>query len=131
MKKVLLTLIVLALICGGVGFYMFNKPLESINSMKTDFSMAASELLTAFEDDETQANVKYLDKVIEIKGNVSKVDNKDGVVTIYLEADNPISNVIFQLEDSETQIQKGQEITLKGICTGYLMDVVLVRASQA
>ena len=123
-----MTLLLMGIIGGSIGFYMFNKPLESIASMKSDYQMEASVLLAAFENDENIANGKYLDKVIEVKGQVEKVEEKDGNVTIYLDANNPLSNVIFQLEKSNSTMNKGDQVTLKGICTGYLMDVVMVRA---
>ena len=49
-------------------------------------------------------------------------------MSIYLDTSNDLSNIIFQLEKLDTSIEEGQEVTLKGICTGYLMDVVLVRS---
>lgn len=127
MKKILIAILSIGLIGVGIGLYLFNKPLESTKSMKAHFNMAASELLSAFESDENTANEKYLDKVIEVRGQVQKMDTKNGKTTIYLEANNPMSNIIFQLEQSNSKIEIGEHITLKGICTGYLMDVVLVR----
>jgi hypothetical protein len=128
MKKIIIALLLIATIGGGIGFYMFNKPLESMSSMKSHFKMEAASLLEAFENDENSANAKYLDKVIEVKGSVVKIEEKDGNSTIYMEASNPLSNVIFQLENSVSGIKEGDQVTLKGLCTGYLMDVVMVRA---
>ncbi len=127
-KKIIVGLVLAGLIGASLGYYLFNKPLESTESMKVDYKMLPSELLMAFESDETQANAKYLDKVIQVSGTVSKCETKDNKVTVYLDTDNPMSNIIFQLEKSTTEIKEGETITLKGICTGYLMDVVLVRA---
>lgn len=127
MKKILIALILIALIGGSVGYYMFTKPLATTDSMTADFTMSAADLLTVFEDDEAAANSKYLDKVITVQGQVEKVETEEGKVTIYLKTDNSMSNVIFQLEDSTTTINANEMVTLKGICTGYLMDVVMVR----
>lgn len=128
MRKIFIGLFLLVLIGGGVGLYMFNKPLESTMALKSDFTMKAADLLIAFESDETLANSKYLDKVIEVSGYVKKLNVDEGKTTVYLDSDNPMSNVIFQLEEFNTSIKEGEKITLKGVCTGYLMDVVLVRA---
>ena len=128
MKKVIYILLVLGILGGSIGFYFFNKPLDSISSMSTDYSLSSNELLTAFEDDETQANEKYLDKVIQVTGKVLKTETENGKTTIYLNTENELSNVIFQLEKDDPSIQAGQQVTMKGICTGYLMDVILVRA---
>ena len=128
MKKIIIALLLIGTIGGGIGLYMFNKPLESMSSMNSDFKMEASVLLEAFENDENSANAKYLDKVIEVKGSVEKIEEKEGNMTIYMDADNPLSNVIFQLENSVSNIKVSDHVTLKGVCTGYLMDVVMVRA---
>ena len=128
MKKILISIILLGIVGSAVGFYLFNKPLESTKILKTDFIINAVDLLNAFENDEMQANQKFLDKVIEVKGNIQKIEVKNSKTTVYLDADNLMSSVIFQLEDQASNLKKGQEVTLKGICTGYLMDVVLVRA---
>jgi hypothetical protein len=128
MKKALLVLLALGAIGAGIGFYMFNKPLTSTQSMKTDYNLQSDALLTAFEENEDEANAKYLDKVIEMTGTIDKVEIKDEKTSIYIATDNPLSSVIFQLEQPSEGLSKGQVVTLKGICTGYLMDVVLVRA---
>lgn len=127
MKKVLFTLASLGLVGLVISIYMFNKPVESVSTMKTNFSIHASELLMAFEENESTANTKYLDKVLEVKGIVDKAEKTDEKTTIYLTTSNPLSNIIFQLENSESTLEKGEEVTLKGICTGYLMDVVMIK----
>jgi len=126
-KKALFSLIVIGFIGGVIGLYMFNKPIKSTTNLKTDYSIDAEVLLNVFEEDENSANIKYLDKVIEVKGQVQKVEESDGKITVYLNTENLMSNIIFQLEDINEVINEGEEITLKGICTGYLMDVVFVR----
>ena len=128
MKKIVIAIGVLALFGAGVGYYMFNKPLESTKSMTAHYSLSAEDLLMAFEEDESAANTKYLDKVLEIKGKVEKIDRKEGSTTVYLDANNPMSNIIFKLEEPNSKIKEGDDVIMKGICTGYLADVILVRA---
>lgn len=129
-KKIIIAALAVAIIGASLGLYLFNKPLDSTTGMKPDFSMSTVELISAFETNEELANTKYLDKVISVKGSVTKVERNNDKVTVYLDADSPMSSVIFQLEDGHSDIKIGQEVTLKGICTGYLMDVVLVRSVQ-
>lgn len=128
MKKIIITLFALATLGLGAGTYMFNKTLDDTSSLDTDYEMDAQSLLAAFEENENDANQLYLDKVIQIEGVVNKTESKDGKLTIYFNTDNPLSNIIFQLEQPKEEIKIGDQITLKGICTGYLLDVVLVRA---
>jgi len=122
-------LLILVIVIAAFGYYSYTKPLASVSDMAIDVSLSAEELLLAYEADESQANIDYLDKVVSISGSVSHVENKDGISTIYLNTENELSYIICQLEDSKTMLPaEGSSITIKGICTGYLMDVVIVRS---
>lgn len=129
-KKIVIAILILGVAGGIYGYYMFNKKNESISSMKTEIKTSASQLLTDFESDEPVANEKYLDKVVEVTGQVSKVESKEASTSVYLDTGNPLSSVICQLEDPSQNVtyKNDEDITVKGICTGYLMDVVLVRS---
>jgi len=122
-------LLILVIGIAAFGYYSYTKPLASITDMAIDVSLSAEELLLAFEADESQANIDYLDKVVSISGRVSRVESKDGISTIYLNTENELSYIICQLEDPKAMLPaEGSSITIKGICTGYLMDVVIVRS---
>ena len=129
-KKIFYAILILALIGGSIGYYMYSKPLASIESMNTEHKLTSEELLQLYEEDEESANAKYLDKVIEVTGIVNKAEKNNGTTSIYLSTLSDFSNVIFQLEEDDPSIKKGDEVTMKGICTGYLMDVVLVRSKR-
>jgi hypothetical protein len=100
---------------------------SSIANLNPDFSLNADELLDSYASDEVTANQKYLDKVIIVSGRVQKIEENK---TIFLETSNPLSSIICELEEAspEINITPGDAISIKGICTGYLMDVVLNRA---
>lgn len=131
MKKILLILFVLA--AGGVayGVYMYNKPHKNMQRQAVDFKMAASTLYNDFEENEEAANAKYLDKVIAVSGSIRSIVKEDGKVSIILDTDNLLGGITCELDDfsehTQTDFQEGDQISIKGICTGMLMDVVLVR----
>lgn len=132
MKKVLITLLSLAAIGMGVGYLIYNKPFEDMNRAKADATLSASELFTAFESDEAAANEQYLDKVVQVSGTVREAStDASGIISITLESGNELAGVICQLdnlsEHPRKEFKPGEQITIKGVCTGMLMDVVLVR----
>lgn len=102
-----------------------------MGSASADFKMAATELFEQFDADETAANAKYLDKVIEVEGSVLSVSEEEESITITLEAGGMLGGVICQLDPltkhEKTSFAEGEKLKIKGICTGMLMDVVLVR----
>lgn len=125
-------LVLLAVLAGAYyGFSEFNR--GNVGAGKTDFKVSTTELFEAFDDDETAANAKYLDKTVEVTGVIQKVSkNKEGKVTITLDG-GMMFGITCEMFDSEKldQYKKGAKVTLKGICTGYLSDVVLVRCVGA
>lgn len=128
MKKYLLIFIALVVVLGGAtAYYMYNKKSASIEDLKTDTSIDASALVSAFEEDENAANAEYLEKVIEVSGTVDKSETADGIQSIYLQTDGGMGTVLCQMEEEITPPVNGENIKIKGICTGYLMDVVLVK----
>ena len=133
MRKYLPYLLLLAAIGAGIGAYQYNKPHKNINKASADFKLTATELFAEFENDETKAQEKYLDKIIQVSGrvsNISKTDQETSIIT--LESDHMLFGVQCELDafsDHSTQVLpvEGEELSLKGICSGMLSDVVLVR----
>lgn len=89
-------------------------------------SINASELFRAFEENEAQANTKFLNQVIEAKGVVSEIlTNQENNTVVVLKSNDPLFGISCTLKQSTTRLSEGDSIILKGICTGYLSDVVL------
>lgn len=124
----------LLLIVGGgifVGF-MFNKPHTNVATSSADITVAAKDLFADFENDEVIANGKYLDQIIQVTGPVIKVTTVKDQMIVSIGDKQNFGSVKCHLTLAETQkkyvLKEGQTVTLKGICTGYLMDVILVKA---
>ena len=129
MKKFIIPLIIVIGAGGLIGYNMYNKEHEKTASLKANVEITATDLVSNYENDETLANSQYLDKVIAVTGTVMKIDKTDESTSIILDGGNELSTIICQLEDPDAKLPKeGQEVTIKGLCTGFLMDVVLVRA---
>ena len=126
-KKILLIVCAIAICIIGYGWYMYNKPVASIEHKSSDFTLTASQIIQEYEKDEAVANTKFLDKIIEVEGTVGKIQNNN----IYLITDNPLSSIICEMSEEQllSGIKEGDNIHLKGVCTGYLLDVVLVRCT--
>ncbi|MFZ1677239.1 MAG: hypothetical protein WAT91_08200 [Saprospiraceae bacterium] len=132
MKKILITLIVLAVIGASYGYYIYVQPVEkSMENTKADIVITADQLIKDYEANESEADKKYLGKVLEVNGKVTEVTTEEGKKKIILETSNPISAVIFDFDESINtgNIKTGDNVRLKGRCTGYLSDVILVQSS--
>lgn len=91
----------------------------------------AQEILDDYRKDEIIANKKYVDNVIQIKGEISNISIENGNGIISLKDLKGESSVMCHMSPEENlkvlKLKKDSVITIKGVCTGYLLDVVLVR----
>ena len=131
-RKYLLWALIMGM--GGVAFaaYMYNKPHKNIARAQPDFSLTAAEIYQEFEADEPLANERYLNKVISVKGQLEDIEiNEKGNAILVLATDAPMGDVRCTMEMEQIQpvgtLLIGQEIQVKGICTGMLLDVILVQ----
>ncbi|NNE13329.1 MAG: hypothetical protein HKN51_00045 [Saprospiraceae bacterium] len=128
-KKTIFFVIVLLGLIAAYGYYEYSRPLADLSSAKSVAQLNANDLYKEFENNETKANEKYLDKVISVEGDVLKIENKNNKQSIYLLTESMMSSIICEMDDNHktTSVTEGQKIQIKGLCTGYLMDVILVR----
>lgn len=131
-KKILFGLLIVTAAVAGTGFYLYNKPAEKTVTADAVFTVDAAALFNEFEQNEAQANKKYLNKVVAVKGKIASISPKDELgVSISLDADNEMAGVSCQVSEADNlgDLREGDVITVKGLCTGVLMDVVLVKCS--
>ncbi len=128
-KKILAFLVAFGIFGAIAGLYQFSKTNDKIADLKVDATLSSTSLFDEFNTDETAANTKYLDKIIEVSGKVVSAENKNDQSTIYLETDDMMGTVLCQLERKSDKLpEKGTNVSIKGICSGFLTDVVLVRS---
>ncbi len=111
-----------------VKFYIFKKADTSVVSKKADIVMEAGDLVKSFETDEKSANVKYLNKIIVVKGEVDNITDTKADITVYIKQKGKTSGIMCSFDRTEFQrnvVKIGDQVSIKGICSGYLMDVVL------
>ena len=135
MKKgyiILLALSVVLIAAVLYGWREYHRQHPDTATMEAAYSMPAPDLVKAFQDDENKANQQYNDKVINVRGTVVKVEHNDSTQTVQLDG-QAMGGVICQFEathGSELKaLQPGQPVSIRGVCTGMLMDVVLVRCA--
>ena len=129
-KKIIWTLLIIIV---AVSFYVYreyNRKPADLSKTKPAFSIAAKDIANEFETDETAATKKYAGKIIEVTGVIaSAVYQQDTLINLIL--GEGLHKVGCQLDENHTAgIQHYQEtntIIVKGVCTGYLMNVELNR----
>jgi tRNA_anti-like len=129
MKKYIVIIGVLILVVAWVAYSMYNKPHRDPTS-ESSVEITATELFRKYEENETEANALYLDKVLAVSGKVAEVTtNQEMMPVVILETENPMFGVSCTMENGKTTLQIGDVVTIKGICTGYLSDVVIIKGT--
>jgi hypothetical protein len=125
--KIVLVIIVLGLIgASAVVYYVYNKPHRDVSKEK-GVQLSAQNLYDAFRTNETEANKLYLDKAIELTGEVGNVStNQDGKVVVDFKTNDPLVVINCTFKENPGNLQPGQTITFKGICTGFIPDANVV-----
>ena len=103
-------------IIGVVFFSIYNYIYQNhrdIQSEKAAYTLKAVDLAKAFLDNEEEATVKYLNKTIEIEGNLS------GINATSVTVDNVIFLAIEENESLPASHLLNTVIHIKGRCIGY------------
>jgi hypothetical protein len=134
-RKVIIVLLVFAfaVIAAFVAWKLVYKKSEiSVSSEKAISEIEAAVLTHEFEQDEEASNAKYTGKVILVYGIVNSVASDEQYATIYLKNEEDISGVMCSFNNNALEVnsvQKGSRVKIKGVCTGYLMDVQMTKCS--
>jgi hypothetical protein len=108
--------------------YMYNLKHTDMEKAKPDYVITASALQKEFEDNETAASTRYINKILEVTGTIASVEPvENNVLNISLVTGSDLSSVIctFNAVADPSAFRTGDEITLRGVCSGFLLDVLL------
>ena len=128
-------MVIVCLVVVAFGIYAYKefmrKPADLTKSDAAERIMA-SDLYSLYSKYEDSANKKYTGKIIEVTGSVVEIENQqDTLLTIFLGDTLQTGRISCLIEKKQTVTAKnitlGDVVKLKGICTGYLMDVEMNR----
>jgi hypothetical protein len=108
--------------------WVFKQADSSVAGKKAEVEISAPALVKAFETNENVANQKYNGKILLVSGIISDVKEDPQFISVYLKDTDATSGVMCSFNKGVVKLKEfkpGEEIKLKGICTGYLMDAVL------
>ena len=113
----------------GVWYFVFYRPTHHVRDIAGESAIvvSAKDIVKEFQTNESQANAKYLNKVAEITGEVVEAKkDQTGKPTVTIKSDDAFSNVFVTLRgDKQLEVKGGSTITIRGVVTGFLSDVVV------
>jgi len=122
MRKIVISFVAIILVL-FIGYKYLYHEHRDISTEKAAFSLNANELLKEFTEDETKANLKYLDKSIVIKGKVTSVDSLNKAIVLD-------EKVFVQLTNSP-KVKSNTEVSVQGRLIGYDSLLEEIKLDQA
>ena len=130
-SKIAVGIILLVSIGVMVALNLFHQPHIDVKTSDAGIVISTQDILNDYQEDESLANNKYADQIIQIKGVISDISIEDGSSIIIFKDENGLSSVMCHMSPEENlkvlKLKRDKQITVKGICTGYLLDMIMVR----
>ena len=128
-NKIIIAIALIAAIAFGIYYYVFVYSSQHRRQIQSEIGIAitADSLVAKYQADENLANSIYLNKAVVVTGNLLSIDkNQEGKTTLVIGRSDSFSNVSITMSSNLPIAQKvGESITIKGLCTGALSDVVI------
>lgn len=132
MKKTIVYLLILAVAIGVYyGWYIYNRKVDSTTALKTDLVIAPEDLFRSYSEDETTAMTKFSGKILELYGVVRSTGNDSLGWNLVMEAGDDFFGINCAMEAGQEEgmqsVTVGDSLKIKGKCSGFNGDVVLVQ----
>lgn len=135
MKKknnILYILIALLLLVNGYYYVVpyFTNSNKNLELVAHEASINSNDLIDSYINSEEKTDKLYSGKIIEVSGFVKEVTFLNNRNTVILYSQHKTSGVICDIHPSQIEkiknLKEHQKIIVKGICKGFLKDVVLL-----
>jgi hypothetical protein len=113
----------------GWAIYNVTRSHRNVSGDQAVASLSATGLYNEFAKNETEASKKWVGKVIEITGVISSINPGGNYIAINLRGSDDAGvncSVLKKDLPPGVNFRKGDSVSIKGKCTGFLMDVNMV-----
>ena len=128
-NKITIAIALIAAIAFSIYYYVFVYSSQHRRQVQSEIGIVitSDSLVAKYQADEKLANSLYLNKAIVVTGNLLSIDkNQEGKTTLVIGRSDSFSNVSVTMISTAPITQKiGESVTIKGLCTGALSDVVI------
>lgn len=135
-KNIIFSILIIVLVFINIKYYILPKFKDSntpLTNTVAQHKIASDDLISLFEKDEKKSNKIYAGKVIEVTGVIKEINFLNNRYTIILKSTMNNFGIICDVNEIEKDklnlLKTNQQIKVKGICKGYLKDVILLNCS--
>ncbi len=131
-KYIVFAILIIIIIAGIYGYKEYNRKVADVSTAAPQEIIHATDMLAAFTNDEAVATKKFAGKTVLVTGIVAEIINQqDTMMNIFLGNDTDINKVSCLMDMRKKEALKnvsvGKQISIKGVCTGFLADVEMNR----
>jgi len=128
-KKILLGLFIVLLAGAGVVWYIFTEKFTDTANRKSDFTVNAMDFIKEFRQNASMANRKYTEKIVVVNGIVLSIEAADTTANIKFADTSTGDYIIFAFQEQHLadakKLQEGQQVSIKGSCSGGAYSEIL------
>ena len=137
-RELLWALVAILLI--GAGIYAwkeYDRGIAATGTRPVMETVTAAQLLADFQADEAAATSRYVgatEQVVQVRGTIRSIAPMGGGITnVVLETGDALAGVLCEFPESDLppDWREGDQVSVRGVCTGFLLDVVLIRCIAA
>ncbi|HKO80447.1 MAG TPA: hypothetical protein VJU78_08635 [Chitinophagaceae bacterium] len=130
LKKILVTGLILAVIGGGIYWYIATEKFAATKDRKAAFTVNAIDFIREFRKDDSASNRKYAKKIISVNGIISDLESPDSATINIKFIDTTTSDyIIFAFQEQylaeAKSVKIGDSVSVKGACTGSIYSDLL------
>lgn len=112
---------------------LFDSSEKSLENELAALQVNSNDLLNSYSINEEKSDSLYRDKIIEVTGYIKEITYLNDRNTIILNSNSGSFGVICDINPNQKEkinkLQQHQKINVKGICKGFLKDVILLNCS--
>jgi len=116
-------------ICLVFIYKILNSRIGDTTKIQASETFTTNELLSKFQQKEQKLE-GFIEKAIEIEGEIKEITFQDEKYSLILKGDSEKSYILCEMQMNQNSevvaLEVGQNIKLKGILKGFLMDIILL-----
>jgi hypothetical protein len=128
-KRIITGFFALLLVAAGVVWYLFTEKFTDTVERKADYTVNAIDFIQEFQQNDSLANKKYIEKIITVNGTVSEIEAADTTANIKLSDTATGDYIIFAFQQQHLaeakKLKAGEHISIKGSCSGETYSEIL------
>jgi tRNA_anti-like len=119
-KIILISAAVIIAVTAITGYLLWNKPHKNVKDADAA-EITAMNLYNIFINDSIKARALYVDKVIQVSGEVAKLSvNQQAQQLVLFKTAVDGAYINCTMEEKASGFNAGDHIIIKGICSGYI-----------